>query len=53
MGDRYTVIVWKRLVADGEYLNVTAYSGASILRAILTLVKAKRSSGCVRLEWRG
>lgn len=50
MGWRYEVHAWVR--RDGQYAYEAVYQGQSLLAAIRAMVKAKRTAGCVRLEWR-
>lgn len=52
MGWKYEVFAWTQ-VAGGPYRDVEVYQGASLVRAVLAMRRAKRTSGCVRLEWRG
>ena len=51
MGWKYEVLAWTRH-EDGSYSDVTTYTGQSLIAAVRAMRKAKRTSGCVRLEWR-
>ena len=51
MGWKYEVHAWTKH-ADGGYSYVNVYEGSSLIGAIRAARKAKRTSGCVRLEWR-
>lgn len=51
MGWKYEVLAWIEH-PDGGYYNKTVYTGQSLFGAIRAMRKAKKASGCVRLEWR-
>ena len=51
MGWKYEVMAWTRQ-SDGSYRDEAVYQGQSLVAAIRWMRKAKRTSGCVRLEWR-
>lgn len=51
MGWKYEVLAWVK--TDGVYGDVTVYQGQSLIGAVRAMRRAKRESGCVRLEWRG
>jgi len=50
MGHTYVVIAW--INGSHGYTNEEQYVGESLIKAIRAMRKAKRVSGCVRLEWR-
>jgi hypothetical protein len=51
MGFTWEVSAWLPQERGGyDYEHV--YGGRSIVRAIRAMRRAKRSAGCVRLEWR-
>lgn len=51
MGWTYEVNAWRRQ-SDGGYAYEQVYAGESLIRAIRAMRTAKRTAGCVRLEWR-
>jgi len=51
MGYDYEVI--KFVYLDGQYQDVFAYQGQSLLKAICAMVKARKDSKCVSFIWRG
>lgn len=51
MGWKYEVYGWKLEIDGWGYREV--YQGQSLIKAILSARKAKRTSGCVKIEWRG
>jgi len=51
MGNRYMVYAWMGY-DDGTYAHEEVYAGQSLIGAIRAMRRAKRTSGCVRLEWR-
>lgn len=50
MGWKYEVNAWRGDGLNYEYFKV--YTGDSLFRAIVAMWRAKRTSGCVKLEWR-
>ena len=59
MGYRWEVLAWvitdAGLVETTEYEGygwVDVYYGNSLWSALIHMVKAKRTSGCVQLKWR-
>jgi hypothetical protein len=50
MGNTYVVRALMKY--DEGYTYMECYSGESLIRAIRAMRRAKRVSGCVRLEWR-
>ena len=52
MGWKYEVTQWVRHTDQGPYHWEDVYAGDSLIRAVLAAVRAKRESGCVKLEWR-
>jgi hypothetical protein len=51
MGHKYEVHAFMRQ-QHGGYADEQVYSGQSLIGAIRAMLRAKRVSGCVRLEWR-
>lgn len=56
---RYEVILWIRDPAgparhgeDYEFHEITAYAGSSLLRALWTVWKSRRRSGCITVKLR-
>ena len=52
MGNTYVVHVWVPTYSTKGYTYEEQYSGNSLIGAIRAMRRAKRTSGCVRLEWR-
>lgn len=58
MGTRFCVDAWLRdeVRANGvtsiEYTYSPVYRGSSLLVALYRAARARRTSGCVRIEWR-
>jgi hypothetical protein len=52
MGNTWEVYAWKEVNTNVKYDYVAVYCGESWLSAIWEAVKAKRSCGCVKVEWR-
>lgn len=51
MGNKVEVYKWQKHEYDQYYFQ-TVYAGESIVRGLIALIKAKRTSGMVKLEWR-
>ena len=51
MGNKYVVFAWTTQKYGG-YADEQVYAGQSLIGAIRAMRRAKRFSGCVRLEWR-
>lgn len=51
MGYKFYVLSWV-MEEQGKYANLEVYGGQSFIKALLAMRKAKKNSGCVRLEWR-
>jgi len=51
MGHTYMVYAWMGY-DDKTYAYEERYAGQSLIGAIRAMRRAKRVSGCVRLEWR-
>lgn len=55
MGYKYEVSKWELKMNAGDhniYRYAQVYAGDSLVMAILAMRKAKKTSGCVKLEWR-
>ena len=54
MGYKYEVSAWvlEHGLGYGGYTYKTVYAGDSLLKAIISMIKAKKTSGCIKLEWR-
>ncbi|QDM56471.1 hypothetical protein PP996_gp45 [Gordonia phage SheckWes] len=57
MGTRLEVLAWVKdglpLVEGQPYRWDTVYQGSSWFFALRAMVRAKKHSGCVKIEWRG
>lgn len=50
MGNTWVVVAW---VKDGDgYRDQEVFRGESMWHALLAARRAKKTSGCVRVEWR-
>lgn len=52
MGNTWEVYAWREVNGLVKYDYVIVYQGESWLAAIWTALKEKRTSGCVKVEWR-
>lgn len=56
MGYKYEVSAWisEHGIGYGDYTYQTVYAGDSLIKAIIAMIKIKikKTSGCVKLEWR-
>lgn len=56
MGWPYEVYAWTKVFSNtpgiGAYDYVKIYEGKSFFKALLIMRRAKKWSGCVKLEWR-
>jgi hypothetical protein len=54
MGNTWEVYAWQKMDEDHivKYDYVMVYRGESWFAAIWSAAKAKRSCGCVKVEWR-
>lgn len=52
MGDKICVDAWVRC-PHGDYTYEPVYRGSNPITALWRAARAKRTSGCVRIEWRG
>jgi hypothetical protein len=56
MGDKWEVHAWEGGFphdnTGSPYRYVQKYRGPSFVKACIVFVKAKKSSGCVKIEWR-
>lgn len=50
MGWKFEVSKWA--LDHGRYTYLPVYQGQSLIKALLAMRKAKRTAGCVKLEWR-
>lgn len=53
MGWPHCILEWVRCEADGQFYYREVYAGRSWFKALQAFLKAKRTAGCVRWEWRG
>lgn len=51
MGSKYEIIAWEKMT-DGTYRDVQVAIANNVFTAIVAMIKAKRTSGCVTLKWR-
>lgn len=53
MGSKWTVLAWVKddNVREG-YFWMDVYRGESVFGALRAARKAKRTAGCVKMEWR-
>lgn len=54
MGYKYEVSAWisEHGIGYGDYAYQTVYAGDSLIKAIIAMIKAKKTSKCIKLEWR-
>lgn len=52
MGNTWEVYAWREINGLVKYDYVMVYCGESWLSAIWAAIKAKRTCGCVKIEWR-
>ncbi|AKL88223.1 hypothetical protein GMA3_46 [Gordonia phage GMA3] len=50
MGYKWEVSAWVK--ENGEYGYKQVYFGKYLAAALVAAIKAKKNSGCVKLEWR-
>lgn len=53
MGSKWTVLAWvKDDNVAGGYIWQDVYRGESMIGAVRAARRAKRTAGCVKVEWR-
>lgn len=52
MGNTWEVYAWREVNLLVRYDYVLIYAGESFLMALWMVIKEKRVSGCVKVEWR-